>query len=279
MTHLRHHHTGNYQSRVSRNIGHLTYEEQEKIRTSKLAILGVGGLGGPLTDQLARVGCQNLVICDNDQYDESNLNRQLCTQEDLGKLKIDHLKKHLLSIDPGIRIAKYKDITNHTIDKILKNVKVVCLSLDDPITSVIIARKCREHNIPMVESWGIPYLWAWWFTQNSIGYESCYEMNTEDLTLRELEATSLKGYKELLPKLTQFPGFQAIYDRETGYFEKMKNGEIPYRSFAPFVHLTASYLTTEIIFAGLLKIKEKILAPNVVGYDYIRMKPLRFQIK
>lgn len=268
-----------YQQRVSRNIGHVTYEEQEKIRTSKLAIMGVGGIGGSLAEQLVRVGCQNIVICDNDRYDETNLNRQLCTEEDLGKYKVEHLKKHLQKIDPDTHIFQHDVINSATINIILDGVDIVCLSLDDPIASILIARKCREHNIPMVESWGIPYLWAWWFTQNSIGYESCYEMNTEDLTLRELEATSLKGYKELLPKLMQFPGFQAIYDRETGYFEKMKNGGIPYRSFAPFVHLTASYLTTEIIFAGLLKIKEKILAPNVVGYDYIRMKPLRFQIK
>ncbi|TFF94096.1 MAG: ThiF family adenylyltransferase [Promethearchaeota archaeon] len=265
-----------YYNRIERNIGHTTSKEQEFIRASKIAIMGVGGLGGPLVDQLARIGCQNLILCDNDRYDESNLNRQLCTTKDIGMYKVDHLRKHLLNIDPEISILNYKNVRSSNIDTILHEVKVLCLSLDDPITSVIIARKCREKGIPMVESWGVPYLWAWWFTSKSIDYESCYEMNTKNISLEDLETLYLEGYRELLPKLVQFPGFREIYDREHGYFEKMKNGVIPYRSFAPFVHLTASYLAIEVIFAGLLKVKKKILAPNIVGYDYIRMKELRF---
>jgi hypothetical protein len=269
----------NYNDRVSRNIGHLTFEEQESLRHSKVAVLGIGGLGGPIADQLIRLGCQEIVICDRDVYDETNLNRQLCTQEDLGKYKVDHLKNHLLQIDSQIEVDTFTSVNHKTIDEILRNVKVVCLSLDDPIASVLIARHCREHAIPMVESWGIPYLWAWWFTPESIDYESCYNMDTELLSNEELENSGLQSYAELLPKLTQFPGFQEIYDRQKGYYTKMINGEIPYRSFAPFVHLTASYLTLEIIFAGLLEIREKVLAPTIIGYDYLRRKPILFQIK
>lgn len=268
-----------YYERIERNIGHITFEEQDLIRNSKIAIMGVGGIGGPLTDQLVRVGCQNIVICDNDRYDETNLNRQLCIREDLGKYKVEHIREHLLNIDSELSIDDYRHMSNKTIDIILNEVSIVCLSLDDPIASVLIARKCRKKNIPMVESWGIPYLWAWWFTQNSIEYESCYNMNTKALSDIELENANLESHRELLPKLIQFPGFREIYNRQDTYFEKMVKGEIPYRSFAPFVHLTASYLATEIIFAGILDVKEKILAPNVLGYDYIRMKPLKFQIK
>ncbi|MBD3212413.1 MAG: hypothetical protein GF311_07380, partial [Candidatus Lokiarchaeota archaeon] len=73
-----------YRERTARNIGHITYKEQEILRTSKIAIMGVGGLGGTLTEQLVRVGCQNIVICDKDIYDITNLNRQLCTENDIG---------------------------------------------------------------------------------------------------------------------------------------------------------------------------------------------------
>ncbi|MBD3196049.1 MAG: hypothetical protein GF317_13405, partial [Candidatus Lokiarchaeota archaeon] len=242
-------------------------------------IMGVGGLGGTLTEQLVRVGCQNIVICDKDIYDITNLNRQLCTENDIGSYKVDHLARYLKNIDSSISIQKFTSVSSDNIKKLLKNVKVVCLSLDDPIASILIARFCKKNEIPMVESWGIPYLWAWWFTKQSIDYESCYQMNTKHLDTDEIEHSELIGYKSFLPKLTQFPKLRDVYDRQEGYFEKMKNGEIPYRSFAPFVHLTASYLAVEIVFAGLLNVKDKILAPNILGYDYIRMKEFRFQMK
>ncbi|MEJ2251692.1 MAG: ThiF family adenylyltransferase [Candidatus Lokiarchaeota archaeon] len=250
--------TDYYKQRVSRNIGHLTLNEQEQLRTSKIAIMGVGGLGGTLTDQLVRVGFQNISICDRDVYDETNLNRQLCTKENLGEYKVDHLKSYLSKIDPNVNITKYTSITSKNVDYILKDVKVVALSLDDPIASIIIARKCREKSIPMIESWGIPYLWAYWFTSESIDYESCYNLGTTSLSIEALEGMHLKSHIELFPRLIQFPRFQEIYDREKGYFDKMINGDIPYRSFAPFVHMTASYLAFEIIFAGVLHIKDRV---------------------
>ncbi|TFF89927.1 MAG: hypothetical protein EU548_05615 [Promethearchaeota archaeon] len=231
-----------YKNRINRNIGHLTFKEQEIVRTSRIAILGVGGLGGILTELLVRTGCQSLVICDKDVYEESNLNRQLCTKKDLGKFKVDHLKDHLIQIDPELTISKAKSVTSRNIDSLLEDVHLVCLTLDDPVASILIARKCREKGIPLLESWGIPYLWAWWFTSNSIDYETCYHMDTWFLNFQELEKSDLRSHVELFPKLIQFPEFKEIYDREKGYFEKMKSGEIPYRSFAPFVHLTASYL-------------------------------------
>jgi hypothetical protein len=268
-----------YRERVSRNIGHITFQEQEKFRTTKIAIMGVGGIGGVLAEQLVRIGFNNIIICDNDRYEISNLNRQICTKDDIGKFKVNHLKNYLEKIDSNVEILKFKEITSKNLYTIIKDVKILSLALDDPITSIIIARKCREMRIPMIESWGIPYLWAWWFTSNSIDYETCYGMKTNHLGIKDLEEVNLKSYGELLPNLMRFPGIHEIYNREAGYLEKMMRGEIPYRSFAPFVHLTASYLATEIIFAGLLDVKQKILAPNVVGYDYIRMRPIQFQIK
>ncbi|TXT63107.1 MAG: hypothetical protein BAJALOKI3v1_430003 [Promethearchaeota archaeon] len=267
-----------YEKRTRRNIGHVTYEEQELIRNSKIVIMGVGGVGGSLTEQLARIGCQNIVICDNDLYEESNLNRQLCTTEELGKYKVDHLESHLKAIDPQMNVSKWKNIASHNIDIILENANIVCLSLDDPIASIIIARKCREKQIPMVESWGIPYLWAWWFTSDSISYEECFNTDTTTLSIEELEENEMSVYTDLFPKLLQFPGIEEMYDRKEGIIEQILQGERSFPSMASFVHLTASYLATEIIFAGILNMKKKVLAPNVVGYDYIRMQPIQIKI-
>jgi tRNA A37 threonylcarbamoyladenosine dehydratase len=51
-----------YWEHVVRNIGPISFEEQENIRASLVVVLGVGGLGGPLAENLVRAGCQNAIL-------------------------------------------------------------------------------------------------------------------------------------------------------------------------------------------------------------------------
>lgn len=265
-----------YWKRIQRNIGVITTEEQETIRTSRIAVLGAGGIGGPLAENLVRAGCQNLVICDFDKFDETNLNRQICTLEDMGKFKVDVLERYLLKIDKDISIKKYVKITEHNIYKVLQGVKVVALALDDPITSILIARKCRESNIPMIEAWAVPLLYSMWFTQESIDYESYYKLDTHNLDFSELlaqkEQIDLKAYNTLIPHVLDMPNVREKYQRDSEAFKAMVRGDIGLRSFAPVVRITADFLSLEILFSGILGIKPMTLAPNLKGFDYIRME-------
>jgi hypothetical protein len=267
-----------YFKHIQRNIGPIKLEEQEILRTHKIGILGVGGLGGPLIEQLVRTGCQNFVICDDDKFDESNLNRQLCTLQDMGRYKVDITEEFLKKIDPEIKIDKYYKITKDNISEILREVDLIALMLDDLTTSILIARECRERNIPMVESWGIPLLFAWWFTPNNIDYESCYGLNSHSLSITQIKEENLMqnltASNILLPKLFAIPGVTELYNREPNMFSSMMEGAIPLRSFSPFVRMTASYLAIEVIFTGLLKLRPMILAPQIKGFDYIRMTPI-----
>jgi len=268
--------SNSYWERVTRNIGPITYQEQETIRTSRVAVLGVGGLGGPLAENLVRSGCQNLVICDFDVFDESNLNRQICTIEDVGKRKIDVMEEFLRKIDPEVTIKKFFKIMERNIDAVLEDVKVVALTLDDPATSIFIARECRKRGIPMVESWGVPFLFTWWFTPDSVDYENCYGLDTYHYSYSELanmkKEVNFAAYQALLPKVFRMPGVREKYDREPGAFEEMMSGNIGARSFAPFVRITSDLLSVDIIFSGMLNVKPKNLAPNLKGFDYLQMK-------
>jgi hypothetical protein len=268
--------TNSYWERITRNIGPIKFEEQETIRTSRVAVLGVGGLGGPLAENLVRAGCQNLVICDFDVFDESNLNRQICTTDDLGKRKIDVMAEFLRKIDPEVALKKFFEITERNVDAVLEGVKVVALTLDDPATSIFIARECRKRAIPMVESWGVPFLFTWWFTRDSVDYENCYGLETYHYSYSELtemkKEVNLAVYQALLPKVFRMPGVREKYDREPGAFEEMMSGNIGARSFAPFVRITSDFLSVDIIFSGILKIKPMNFAPNLKGFDYIRME-------
>ncbi len=265
-----------YWEHVIRNIGPITFQEQEKIRTSKVAVLGVGGLGGPLAENLVRAGCQNLVICDFDVFDESNLNRQICTIEDIGKRKIDVVESFLRKIDPEVSIRKFFKITQANIDAVLEGVKVIALTLDDPATSIFIAREARKRGIPIIESWAVPFLFTWWFTPESVDYEETYGLETKNYDYTELlnlkKEINLATYQALLPKVFTMPGVREKYDREPGVFEEMMAGNIGARSFAPFVRITADFISVDVIFSGILDIKPKNLAPNLKGFDYFNME-------
>ncbi|MFX1445706.1 MAG: ThiF family adenylyltransferase [Promethearchaeota archaeon] len=271
----------NYWNQINRNIGPLKFSEQEKIRKTPIGIFGVGGLGGPLVEQLVRAGCEQLTICDHDKFDSTNLNRQICINDDIGKNKVDVLEIYMKKINPEIQIQKFYKVDEKTISKTLKEIKIVALTLDDFIASIIISRECRKLNIPMLESWAIPCLWAWWFTSESIDYESCYKLKTQGMTIKQiLEVKKDKSHTNelFLPNIFQIPGIQQFYDREPGFFDQMISGTLGARSFAPIVRLCASFLALDLIFAGILKVKKKIIAPRILAYDYFRFKIIDFDM-
>ena len=107
--------SNSYWNHIKRNIGLVKLREQEKLRNTPIAVLGVGGLGGSLAEQLIRSGCEQIIICDNDKFEESNLNRQLCTRKDIGKYKIDVIEQYLKEINPDIGLRKYYKINEKNV--------------------------------------------------------------------------------------------------------------------------------------------------------------------
>lgn len=270
-----------YNEHITRNIGLISNEEQEKIRHTPVAIFGLGGLGGSVIEQLVRVGCENVVICDNDKFDKSNLNRQICSTHDIGKYKLDVIKDLILGINPRIKITSFKDVSQQNLEEKLNEVKITALTLDDPCASIKIARYCRKNKIDLIESYGIPYLWVWWFTNQNIDYETCYNLDTKGFTSEELDANENLNkmfYQSVITKLLKFPKISLIYDRQQGVLKEILEGKRPLVSLAPIVRITASYIAFEIIYSGILDIKKKILAPNIIGYDYYHMNPINLQI-
>ena len=264
-----------YWNQIKRNIGIITINQQEMIRKTKIAIFGVGGLGGPLTEQLIRSGSENIVICDNDKFEESNLNRQTCTRNDLGDFKVDKVEKFITLINPNIIINKFYEINENNIDLILKDVKIAALTLDDPLVSILISRECLKREIPLIESYAVPCLFSWWFTTDSINYEAFYKLPTESMSYKEiLESPKIqKQIREtILAKLVKFPNIKDFYVREGNLLDAMLSGDYPLVSLAPIVRISASYLAFEIIFSGILNTKHKILAPKIIGFDYIKMQ-------
>ena len=92
----------------------------ELIKTKRVLILGLGGVGSYAIEALVRSGIKNFVIVDNDVIAESNLNRQLMTNiYNIGNYKTDEIEKRILSINPECSVKKINEfITLNNIDKL-----------------------------------------------------------------------------------------------------------------------------------------------------------------
>ena len=87
---------------------------QERLAASRVLIIGLGGLGSPVSIYLASAGVGHLVLVDFDKVDLSNLQRQILhATPDIDRLKIDSAKEHLLALNPDINI----ECINHALDE------------------------------------------------------------------------------------------------------------------------------------------------------------------
>lgn len=87
--------------RFSRQIPFLTQEGHDRIASTRIALVGAGGLGSHVFQQLRYLGARNVTPIDHDKADASSLNRMVtATASDIGEFKVDILKRFALSLDP-----------------------------------------------------------------------------------------------------------------------------------------------------------------------------------
>ncbi len=106
---------------------------QKKIMSSKVLVLGMGGLGCPLSIYLASVGIGTIGIVDNDKVELSNLNRQIIySAKDIGKYKVDVAKNKIKLINKNSKIESFKiRINENNIEKLLKRFDIICDGTDN----------------------------------------------------------------------------------------------------------------------------------------------------
>ncbi len=87
-------------------------EGLEKLKNTKVAVFGVGGVGSFVVEALARAGVGCFVLIDKDQVSLSNINRQLiATHKTIGKLKVDVAKERILSINPEAKVETFAEFS------------------------------------------------------------------------------------------------------------------------------------------------------------------------
>ena len=84
-------------------------EKMKKIAASRVAVFGIGGVGGYVVEGLVRSGVSRLVLVDSDRVSLSNLNRQIiATHSSLGKYKVDVMRDRILDINPRAEVETFK---------------------------------------------------------------------------------------------------------------------------------------------------------------------------
>lgn len=208
--------TFNYNEAFSRNIGLLTEDEQKELRTKKIVIAGMGGVGGAHLISLVRQGFEYFKIADPDVFENKNINRQFGARTDtLGRRKVDIMKEEALKINPLCQIEVWPDeVTEENIDQFLSGADLFVDGLD---AFALTARrmsfmKAHAKKIPVITAgpigFGVAYLI---FMPDGPSFDSYFGitdgMNERDMTIR--------FFIGLLPKL-----LQRTYMKNTSLDEK-----------------------------------------------------------
>ena len=126
---------------ILKNIG---AKGQKKIMSSKVLIVGVGGLGCPAAENLVRAGIGTIGLIDNDIVNLSNIHRQsLFSSKDIKKSKVSVAAKKLKEINPNTKINTYKSrLTKNNIKNIIKNYEIIIDGSDNFKTKFLINDYC-----------------------------------------------------------------------------------------------------------------------------------------
>lgn len=127
---------------------------QEKLKDATVLVAGVGGLGCPVALYLAAAGVGRLVLVDNDEFELSNLNRQILGwQQDLGQAKADAVAKKLVALNPHVETdARVTTITEDNVAGLLNGAAVVVDAMDNWATRFLLNQECVNQEKALVHA-------------------------------------------------------------------------------------------------------------------------------
>jgi molybdopterin/thiamine biosynthesis adenylyltransferase len=222
-------------TRWSRNIeffasyckaGENKYSHQEKLKSIKVTILGLGGVGSNIAYNLAAMGVCNIKAVDFDVVELSNLNRQIIYNEsDIGQLKSAIARKRISEFLPNanidfsnVEISSSKDIEN-----IIAGQDIVICAIDHPREKVIdwLNSACVNNNIPFLcGSLDSKLITYYSIIPGKTGCIECWKNDVDSSTL-------------IFQKLIQNENFVSAHS--------------PNLAIMPFISLVAGFVTTEFL--------------------------------
>ena len=140
--------------RYLRNHDALSLDEQEKLASKRVLIVGCGGLGGMVIECLARIGVGHMRVVDGDVFDESNLNRQLLSSRmNLGRPKTLAAQQRVMAVNPLVEVeAVQAELTAKNALELLAGCDAAVDCLDNIPSRLLLQQAAKEAGIPLVHA-------------------------------------------------------------------------------------------------------------------------------
>lgn len=256
-----------YRQLVDRNLGLLGEERQERLRASKVAVFGAGGLGGTIIELLVRCGIGHLEVVDCDTFEPTNMNRQLLACRDtLGRPKVEVAQERARAINPEAVVGTCLQVTPESARDMLGGAAAGVMAIDTLRPCLVISRAARELGVPLVEGWALPYGNVRVISPATPDLEQIYGLPTRGRALESISDDELQQLgQEVLMGLGEIEGIGEFYPPEAR--QSIAEGRIP--SFGPLVWLTAVLMALETVKV-ILGWGELALGPAFALYDPFR---------
>ncbi|KAB3527661.1 tRNA threonylcarbamoyladenosine dehydratase [Alkaliphilus serpentinus] len=132
-------------------------EGLNKLKDSKIAIFGIGGVGTFVAEALARTAVGKFILVDDDDICLTNINRQIhAARSTIGKAKVEVMKDRILDINPKAEVITYKELYNsESAERLLSNDYDYVVDAIDMVTAKLdLAERCSKRGIPIISSMG-----------------------------------------------------------------------------------------------------------------------------
>lgn len=129
----------------------------KRLSSARVAIFGIGGVGGYVAEALARSGVGQFDLIDSDTVNITNINRQIiATHDTLGKFKVDVAKERILSINPDAKVNVYKTfyLPENSAEFDFNNYDYVIDAVDTVTAKIEIIVNAKRANVPVISSMG-----------------------------------------------------------------------------------------------------------------------------
>ena len=129
----------------------------DKLAGSKVAVFGIGGVGGYVCEALVRSGVGAFDLIDDDKVCLTNLNRQIiATRSTVGKYKAEVMRDRMLDINPKVDVEVHKCffLPENADDFPWDSYDYVVDAVDTVTAKIALVMKCKEKNIPIISSMG-----------------------------------------------------------------------------------------------------------------------------
>lgn len=255
--------TFDYNEAFSRNIGWITEEEQQQLKNKRIAIAGMGGVGGSHLLTLTRLGIGQFHIADFDKFELANFNRQIgATIPHLGKHKAETMEHMARAINPELTIERFDlGINEENLNDFLNDVDLYIDGLDFFVLDVrqkVFAR-CYELGIPAVTTAPLGMSVALLnFLPGRMSFEEYFRLEGHDAMTQQI--------RFLIGLSPAFLHNAYLVDKSRVKFSERKG---PSTSMA--CELCAGVTTTEALKI-LLKRGKVLCAPWGYQFDAYRMK-------